>query len=164
MTPAELLPEVYAELRRLAGAKLRHEPCGHLLDAPYSPDLNPIENAFSKLKRTAAERTVEGLWSAIGKFLDGSARRSASTTSATAVTTLRLPEIRSNCRVTDSVLRMSWNAAILSFCRSNPSPSMSTQTTIRDWPEMIRARMSSRSALDVMPVWIWTGLNSAYWR
>lgn len=41
---------------------------------PYSPDLNPIENAFSKLKRlarTAAERTVEGLWSAIGKFLDG---------------------------------------------------------------------------------------------
>jgi len=33
MTPAELLPEVYAELRRLAGAKLRHEPSGHLLDA-----------------------------------------------------------------------------------------------------------------------------------
>jgi len=40
---------------------------------PYSPDLNPIENAFSKLKRlvrTAAERTVEGLWSAIGKLID----------------------------------------------------------------------------------------------
>jgi transposase len=40
---------------------------------PYSPDLNPIENAFSKLKRlvrTAAERTVEGLWSGIGCLID----------------------------------------------------------------------------------------------
>jgi transposase len=40
---------------------------------PYSPDLNPIENAFSKLKgllRRAAERTVEGLWTAIGRLLD----------------------------------------------------------------------------------------------
>ena len=49
--------------------------CGidYLYLPPYSPDPNPIENAFSKLKRlarTAAERTVEGLWSAIGKFLD----------------------------------------------------------------------------------------------
>jgi transposase len=40
---------------------------------PYSPDLNPIENAFSKLKRlarSAAERTVEGLWRAIGRLID----------------------------------------------------------------------------------------------
>ncbi len=40
---------------------------------PYSPDLNPIENAFSKLKgllRKAAERTVEGPWVAIGRLLD----------------------------------------------------------------------------------------------
>jgi len=40
---------------------------------PYSPDFNPIENAFSKLKRlvrTAAERTVDGLWSAIGRLID----------------------------------------------------------------------------------------------
>lgn len=40
---------------------------------PYSPDLNPIENAFSKLKRlvrTAAERTVDGLWAAIGRLID----------------------------------------------------------------------------------------------
>ena len=38
----------------------------------YSPDFNPIENAFAKLKallRKAAERTVEGLWTAIGKLL-----------------------------------------------------------------------------------------------
>jgi transposase len=46
----------------------------HLLYLPpYSPDLNPIENAFAKLKgllRRAAERTVEGLWTAIGRLLD----------------------------------------------------------------------------------------------
>lgn len=40
---------------------------------PYSPDFNPIENAFSKLKahlRKAAERTVDGLWAAIGRVID----------------------------------------------------------------------------------------------
>lgn len=40
---------------------------------PYSPDFNPIEKAFSKLKallRKAAERTIDGLWSAIGKLID----------------------------------------------------------------------------------------------
>jgi transposase len=47
--------------------------CRLLFLPPYSPDLNPIENAFSKLKgllRKAAVRTVEGLWERIGKFLD----------------------------------------------------------------------------------------------
>ena len=40
---------------------------------PYSPDLNPIEPAFSKYKamlRKAAERTVEGLWNTIGRTAD----------------------------------------------------------------------------------------------
>jgi len=49
-----------------AGAKLLYLP-------PYSPDFNPIENAFSKLKallRKASERTVEGLWTAIADLLD----------------------------------------------------------------------------------------------
>ena len=44
-----------------------------LLLPPYSPDLNPIEQAFAKLKallRKAAERTVDGLWTAIGRLLD----------------------------------------------------------------------------------------------
>ena len=39
---------------------------------PCSPDFNPIENAFAKLKallRKATERTVEGLWLAIGTIL-----------------------------------------------------------------------------------------------
>jgi transposase len=48
------------------GAELLYLP-------PYSPDLNPIEQAFAKLKallRKAAERTVDGLWNAIGLLLD----------------------------------------------------------------------------------------------
>jgi transposase len=49
-----------------AGASLLYLP-------PYSPDFNPIENAFAKLKallRKAAERTVDGLWTAIGRIVD----------------------------------------------------------------------------------------------
>jgi transposase len=40
---------------------------------PYSPDLNPIEQVFSKLKtllRRHAERTREALWDRIGRLLD----------------------------------------------------------------------------------------------
>jgi len=43
-----------------------------LLAAPYSPDLNPVEQAFAKLKtllRRAAERTVEATWKRIGLLL-----------------------------------------------------------------------------------------------
>jgi transposase len=39
---------------------------------PYSPDLNPIEQVFAKLKallRACAERTTEALWVAIGRLL-----------------------------------------------------------------------------------------------
>jgi len=49
-----------------AGATLLYLP-------PYSPDFNPIENAFAKLEallRKAAERTREGLWNTIGRLLD----------------------------------------------------------------------------------------------
>jgi transposase len=40
---------------------------------PYSPDFNPIENAFAKLKallRKAAARTQDALWDPIGKLID----------------------------------------------------------------------------------------------
>lgn len=50
----------------VAGASLLYLP-------PYSPDFNPIENAFAKLKallRKAAGRTVDGLWNAIGRISD----------------------------------------------------------------------------------------------
>ena len=42
------------------------------LPPPYSPDFNPIEQAFPKLKahlRKAAERTIHGLWKATGRIL-----------------------------------------------------------------------------------------------
>jgi transposase len=40
---------------------------------PYSPDLNPIENAFAKLKallRKAAARNIDQLWTAIADAID----------------------------------------------------------------------------------------------
>ena len=40
---------------------------------PYSPDLNPIEQVFAKLKhlmRTASERPVEAVWKRLGTVLD----------------------------------------------------------------------------------------------
>lgn len=58
-------PEVRA-LIEAAGGRVLYLP-------PYSPDFNPIEKAFAKLKallRKAAERTVEGLWRAIGRLVD----------------------------------------------------------------------------------------------
>jgi transposase len=48
------------------GAKLLYLP-------PYSPDFNPIEQVFSKLKallRKYGERTVDALWTRLGKLLD----------------------------------------------------------------------------------------------
>ena len=59
-------------------AAIERAGCRLLFLPPYSPDLNPIERAFAKLKgllRAAAERTVDGLWSAIGRLLDRFTRR-----------------------------------------------------------------------------------------
>jgi len=49
------------------GAQLRLLP-------PYSPDLNPIEQSFAKLKahlRKAGERSIPALWDRIGTILQG---------------------------------------------------------------------------------------------
>jgi len=51
---------------RAVGARLLFLP-------PYSPDLNPIEQVFAKLKhlmRQAAERTAEATWKRTGSLLD----------------------------------------------------------------------------------------------
>ncbi len=50
---------------RAAGARVLFLP-------PYSPDLNPIEQVFAKLKhkmREAAERTVEDTWRRVGALI-----------------------------------------------------------------------------------------------
>lgn len=55
-----------AQLIEARGAEILFLP-------PYSPDLNPIEMAFAKLKgllRIAAERTRENLWQQIGNLID----------------------------------------------------------------------------------------------
>lgn len=49
-----------------AGASLLYLP-------PYSPDFNPIENAFAKLKaliRAKAERTISALWNAASSTVE----------------------------------------------------------------------------------------------
>lgn len=51
---------------RAAGARLLFLP-------PYSPDINPIEQVFAKLKtllRKAAERSIEAVWKRVGSLLD----------------------------------------------------------------------------------------------
>ncbi len=58
-------PAIRAAIRA-KGARLLFLP-------PYSPDLNPIEQVFAKLKhllRKAAERTKEATWQRIGLLLD----------------------------------------------------------------------------------------------
>ena len=59
---------------KVAGVREAVEACGATLLylPPYSPDLNPIERAFSKLKRllrSAAARTVNALWSTVSRLL-----------------------------------------------------------------------------------------------
>ena len=58
-------PDAVRAAIQTRGATLRYLP-------PYSPDLNPIEMAFSKFKallKKAAARTVEDLWNAIAQAL-----------------------------------------------------------------------------------------------
>ena len=54
------------ELIEETGAELRYLP-------PYSPDMNPIEMVFSKIKqllRTLANRTKDALWGSMQSVLD----------------------------------------------------------------------------------------------
>ena len=63
--PAHKIAGVRAAIEA-AGAEVRYLP-------PYSPDFNPIEMAFAKLKallRKAAARTVVELWAAIAHAID----------------------------------------------------------------------------------------------
>jgi transposase len=52
---------------------IRDAGAHRLLLPPYSPDLNPIEQAFAKLKtllRKADERSIDAVWHRIGSLLD----------------------------------------------------------------------------------------------
>lgn len=59
---------------KVAGVRRAIEAAGAILLflPPYSPDLNPIEQAFAKLKallRAKALRTVDALWTALGSLV-----------------------------------------------------------------------------------------------
>jgi transposase len=75
LTPGDVVIMDNLRAHKVAGVRQAIEAAGATLLylPPYSPDLNPIEQLFAKLKallRKAAERTVEGLWAAIGGLLD----------------------------------------------------------------------------------------------
>src|SRR3546814_10744812 len=56
-----------------AAAILKERGAWFLFLPPYSPDLNPIEMAFAKLKahlRKANARTIDTLWQAVGSICD----------------------------------------------------------------------------------------------
>ena len=56
-----------------AAQALRNRGCWFLFLPPYSPDLNPIEMAFSKLKahlRRIGARTFDALFNALGDICD----------------------------------------------------------------------------------------------
>ena len=59
---------------KVSGVKHSRRRARHVtLLPPYSPDFNPIEQAFAKLKallRKAAARTVDDLWDAIAEIIE----------------------------------------------------------------------------------------------
>ena len=75
LTPGDIVVMDNLGSHKVAGVREAIEAAGArvLYLPPYSPDLNPIEQVFAKLKgilRTVAARTVDALWDAIGAALD----------------------------------------------------------------------------------------------
>jgi len=75
LRPGDLVVMDNLAAHKVAGVRAAIEAAGaHVVYLPpYSPDYNPIEQVFSKLKwlvRSAAERTVDGLWTLLGQLLD----------------------------------------------------------------------------------------------
>jgi transposase len=75
LAPGDVVVMDNLAAHKVAGVREAIEAAGAiaLYLPPYSPDLNPIEQLFAKLKallRKAAQRTLETLWAAIGHLLD----------------------------------------------------------------------------------------------
>jgi len=75
LSPGDIVVMDNLPAHKVTGVRQAIEAAGaHLLYLPpYSPDFNPIEMAFSKLKallRKAAARTVDDLWDAIAQAID----------------------------------------------------------------------------------------------
>jgi transposase len=68
-----ILDNLAVHKSKRAAACLKERGAWFLFLPAYSPDLNPIEQAFAKLKahlRKAGARTFEALWQAIGEICD----------------------------------------------------------------------------------------------
>jgi len=83
LRPGDIVVADNLSCHKVAGVRAAIEAVGATLRylPPYSPDLNPIEKMFSKLKallRKAAKRTVETLWAEIGRLLDAFTPRECS--------------------------------------------------------------------------------------
>lgn len=75
LTPGDVVVMDNLPAHKVAGVRHAIEAAGArlLYLPPYSPDFNPIEQAFSKLKailRKAAARTIPDLWDAIAVAID----------------------------------------------------------------------------------------------
>jgi transposase len=75
LKPGDIVVMDNLACHKVAGVRAAIEAVGATVAylPPYSPDFNPIEQVFSKLKwlvRTAKERTIDGLWSLLGRLLD----------------------------------------------------------------------------------------------
>ncbi len=75
LTPGDIVIMDNLPAHKVAGVREAIAAIGAVLLylPPYSPDFNPIEMLFAKLKallRKAAERTIASLWDAIGRLLD----------------------------------------------------------------------------------------------
>jgi transposase len=75
LAPGDIVIMDNLAAHKVAGVRQAIEAAGAVLLylPPYSPDLNPIEQLFAKLKallRKAAQRTIQALWAAIGRLLD----------------------------------------------------------------------------------------------
>jgi transposase len=75
LTPGDIVVADNLSAHKVAGVREAIEAAGArlLYLPPYSPDFNPIEQLFAKLKallRKAAERSVDGLWSRIASLLN----------------------------------------------------------------------------------------------
>ena len=68
-----ILDNLGSHKRKAARTAIRAKSAHLIFLPPYSPDLNPIEQVFSKLKplaRNAQPRTVEVTWRKVGQLLD----------------------------------------------------------------------------------------------
>jgi transposase len=76
LSPGEIVSMDNLSAHKVAGVRETIEATGAQLRLlpPYSPDLNPIEQSFAKLKahlRKAGERSIPALWDRIGTILQG---------------------------------------------------------------------------------------------